>query len=342
MNILITGGAGYIGSHTAKQLLENTNYHISILDNLSTGSNQTLKTLSKIRHFEFTKLDLKDFNEISIYLSKNDFDIIFHFSASIIVPESVKDPIKYYMNNTINTTNLLKLAIEHKINRFIFSSTAAVYGEPLCDYENGIDENYPTNPINPYGKSKLMSEDIIQDIAKSNSEFKYIIFRYFNVSGADMHFDKTDRLSPRIGQSSKKATNLIKIASLCGSKKINKMYIFGDDYDTNDGTCERDFIHVDDLASAHIEAIRYLDDFDSDIFNVGYKKGYSVKDVIKTMKDVSKNDFQVDIADKRVGDPSTVIADNTKILHKMNWVPKYDNLDLICKSSYEWEINSSD
>ncbi len=338
LNILITGGAGYIGSHVAKQLLETTAHRITILDNLSTGSTKTLDTLRSIRDFTFIELDLKEFARVADVLNANKFDTIIHFAASIVVPESVENPLKYYMNNTVNTTNLIKCAVESKVQRFIFSSTAATYGEPAEVPENGIDENYPTNPINPYGMSKLMSERVIQDTALAHPDFKYVIFRYFNVAGADIHYDDT-KLSPRIGQSFPNATHLIKIASECAVGKREKMAIFGDDFSTSDGTGVRDYIHVDDLADAHIKAIDYLQENNSDIFNAGYGKGYSVKEVIETMKKVTNTNFPVDMAPRRAGDPAALISNNTKIKTKMNWIPKYDNIALICQSAFEWEKN---
>lgn len=336
LNILITGGAGYIGSHVAKQLLETTAHRITILDNLSTGSTKTLDTLRSIRDFTFIELDLKEFARVADVLNANNFDTIIHFAASIVVPESVENPLKYYMNNTVNTTNLIKCAVESKVQRFIFSSTAATYGEPAEVPANGIDEAYPTNPINPYGMSKLMSERVIQDTALAHPDFKYVIFRYFNVAGADIHYDDT-KLSPRIGQSFPNATHLIKIASECAVGKREKMAIFGDDFSTSDGTGVRDYIHVDDLADAHIKAIDYLQENNSDIFNAGYGNGYSVKEVIETMKKVTNTDFTVDMAPRRAGDPAALISNNTKIKTKMNWIPKYDDLALICESAYEWE-----
>ena len=338
MKILITGAAGYIGSHVAKQLLETTAHAITILDNLSTGSTKTLDTLNGIREFTFVKLDLKEFDKVEELLEKNRFDTIIHFAASIVVPESVENPLKYYMNNTVNTTNLVKCAVQTEVTKFIFSSTAATYGEPASLPESGIDENYPTSPINPYGMSKLMSERVIQDTASAHKDFKFVIFRYFNVAGADINYEEK-QLSPRIGQSFPNATHLIKIASECAVGKREKMAIFGDDFDTADGTGVRDYIHVDDLADAHIKAIEYLEDSDSDIFNAGYGKGFSVKEVIEYMKKVTNTDFQVDISPRRLGDPASLISNNSKIKTKMNWVPKYNDLELICKSAYEWEKN---
>jgi UDP-glucose 4-epimerase len=192
-----------------------------------------------------------------------------------------------------------------------------------------INEEFPTIPINPYGQSKLFSEKIIQDTAFANPDFKYVIFRYFNVAGAS-----PDLI---IGQKTKNATHLIKVASECACGKRDKMYIFGTDYPTPDGTCIRDYIHVMDLADAHIKALDYLDTNESDIFNVGYGKGASVKEVIDTVKKVSGVDFKVEITGRRAGDPAMLISDNQKIIQKMKWQPKYDDLEFICKTAYEWE-----
>lgn len=333
MKILITGGAGYIGSHTAKQLIENRECDITIIDNLSTGVISAIETLKNIHkeagnrgEFDFIQADLKDFGVIEGIFKAKKFDAVIHFAASIVVPESVKNPIKYYMNNTVNTTNLIKLAVENGVKKFIFSSTAAVYGEPE---EIPVKETTPTNPINPYGMSKLMSEIVLRDTANAHPDFKYVILRYFNVAGADAKI--------RLGQSFPDATHLIKVAAETAVGKRDKMYIFGTDYPTPDGTGIRDYIHVDDLADAHILALDYLDNNDSDIFNCGYGRGYSVKEVIQTMKKVSGVDFQVQVAPRREGDPSILIADNTKIKEKMGFKPKYDNLEFICKTALEWE-----
>ncbi|WP_028950948.1 UDP-glucose 4-epimerase GalE [Sulfurihydrogenibium subterraneum] len=333
MNILITGGAGYIGSHVVKQLLEETDYKITIIDNLSTGSIKTIKTLrdiaklsNKDNNLDFIEADLSNFSLIEGIIKAKKFDAVIHFAASIIVPESVKNPIKYYMNNTVNTTNLIKLCIENNVNKFIFSSTAAVYGQPD---EIPVKETTPTKPINPYGMSKLMSETVLKDCGLAYPEFKYVILRYFNVAGADIKI--------RIGQRFPNATHLIKVAAETAVGKREKMYIFGTDYPTKDGTCIRDYIHVDDLAEAHIKALEYLNDNNSDVFNCGYGYGYSVLEVINTMKEVSGVDFKVEITGRREGDPAILIADNSKIKEKMKWQPKYNDLKLICKTALEWE-----
>jgi len=328
MNILVTGGAGYIGSHVVKQILEYTPHQVTIIDNLSTGlikTVETLKTISKDR-LKFIHSDLKNFSEIEGIFKSNQFDAIIHFAASIVVPESVENPLKYYLNNTVNTTNLINLAVKYCVNRFIFSSTAAVYGEPE---EVPVKETTPTKPINPYGMSKLMSENVLRDSASAYDRFKYVILRYFNVAGADVKI--------RIGQSFPNATHLIKVAAESAVGKREKMFIFGEDYNTKDGTCIRDYIHVDDLADAHLKALEYLKEKDSNIFNCGYGYGYSVKEVIDTMKKVSGVDFKIETAGRRAGDPAILIADNNKIKTVMGWTPKFNDLELICTTALEWE-----
>lgn len=362
MTILITGGAGYIGSHVVKQLLETTDYNIVVLDNLSTGSQKTLDTLQSIaednssssnhNRLKVVIEDLKNFSKISNIFDSISFDAILHFAASVVVPESVENPLKYYLNNTVNTTYLIECAVKHNVKKFIFSSTAAVYGAPNDLSKVGVDETYPTNPINPYGRSKLMSEKVLYDTALVESGFNYVIFRYFNVAGADIHYDKTKKLVPRIGQRSPNATHLIKIASECAEKKRDEMFVFGNDFDTEDGTGVRDYIHVDDLASAHIKAIDYLEEENkSDIFNLGYGVGYSVNEVIETMKNVSKFDFTVEVTTRRRGDPAWLVADNSyykqafsKYFELENQpIFKYNNIKTICESAYQWEkiTNSS-
>ncbi len=350
-HILVTGGAGYIGSHVVKQLIEYTDHDITIIDNLSTGHIQTIQTLesmiaekkkskAEVNSLNFIQVDLADFTAIEKIFVANRFDALIHFAASIVVPESVENPLKYYMNNTVNTTHIIKLCNDYKVAKMIFSSTAAVYGEP--DSENiPVKESCPLNPINPYGWSKRMSEQVIRDAAFANSDFRYVIFRYFNVAGAD--------IQNRIGQSFPNATHLIKVAAQTVIGEREKMAIFGEDYETPDGTCIRDYIHVDDLAFSHLMALEYLEENESDTFNVGYGLGFSVKEVISTMKEVSGVDFKVDMAPKRAGDPALLISDNSKILNAWESLkesslktkhPKlfqYDDLKLICKTALDWE-----
>lgn len=336
--LLITGGAGYIGSHVVKQCLEHTNHHVTVVDNLSTGSKATLATLQKIRPFTFIHAELSDTDTIKDVLISQKIDTILHFAASIVVPESVENPLKYYLNNTVNTTHLIQLAIETKVKKFIFSSTAAVYGNPLDIPSTGITETDPTHPINPYGMSKLMSERVLQDAAIAHPGLKFVIFRYFNVAGADMH-KENGQLAPRIGQSFPNATHLIKIASECAVGKRESMSVFGTDYPTPDGTGIRDYIHVDDLAKAHLLAVEYLDHHPSDVFNVGYGRGFSVREVIRAVERVSGVSLTVNEAPRRAGDGAVLISDNRKIKDKMGWVPAFEDLEGICGSVVGWEIN---
>ncbi|WP_200763251.1 UDP-glucose 4-epimerase GalE [Nitrosophilus alvini] len=339
MNILITGGAGYIGSHVAKQICTYTDHNITILDNCSTGFESTVQKLQELfaGRITFIKADLSDWEMIDEIFRLNRFDAVIHFAASLVVPESVENPLKYYLNNTANTSNLVKICIKQGVNRFVFSSTAAVYGEPEL-LEDGIREEYETRPINPYGRSKLMSEWVLEDTAKAYKDFRYIALRYFNVAGADIFYENS-KLAPRIGQSTKNATHLIKVAAETALGKREKMYIFGDDYPTPDGTCIRDYIHVDDLSNAHISALNYLSTNTNThtIFNVGYGRGFSVKDVIETMKRVSGVNFAVEIADRRPGDPAILVSNSDKIKETIGWKAQFDDLELICKSALEWE-----
>jgi len=328
MNILITGGASYIGSHVVKQLLDSKRHNITVLDSFKTGFEYTIETLKSFGEFEFIEQDLSKWDEVEAILQKNQFDVVIHFAASLLVGESVENPLKYYMNNTCNTANLVNLSNKYGVKKFIFSSTAAVYGEPSSD-KMPLVETELTNPINPYGNSKLMSEQIIKDTASANKEFKYVVLRYFNVAGAE------ESLS--IGECHEPETHLIPLVVKTALGKRDKIFIFGDDYNTPDGTCIRDYIHVDDLASAHISALDYLDENDSEVFNCGYGHGFSVKEVIDMVKKVSEADFEVEVAPRRAGDPAILIADNKKILQKTNWKPKYDDLEFICKTALEWE-----
>ena len=326
MNILITGGAGYIGSHVLKALLEKNSDKITVIDNFYSGSRDALVALESVGKFEFIKCDLADTDLLEEIFSTHKFDAIIHFAAYIEVFESMQNPLKYYLNNTANTANLINLALKFGVKKFIFSSTAATYGEP----ENGVVcENSPQNPINPYGNSKLMSEQILKDAAAANSDFKFGILRYFNVAGAS--------LDGLIGQNYPNATHLIKVATQTITGKRANMSIFGRDYDTKDGTCIRDYIHIEDLADAHLAVLDYLDDNDSDIFNVGYGHGFSVLEVINMAKKISGVGFEVMDAPRRLGDPAILIADSLKLRDLTSWKPKKDSLETIISSALAWE-----
>jgi UDP-glucose 4-epimerase len=340
MNVLVTGGAGYIGSHVVKQLIEETDCSVTILDNLSTGHSATVESLKKIfdqnrrsdRKFVFIQVDLCEFDNVDKIFKENSFDALIHFAASIVVPESVENPLKYYMNNTVNTTNVINMCVKHGVAKMIFSSTAAVYGDAK---EIPVKETTPTNPINPYGWSKLMSEQVIKDTCTAHKEFNAVILRYFNVAGSDQ--------KNRIGQSFPNATHLIKVAAQTALGKREKILLFGDDYKTKDGTCERDYIHVDDLASAHLKALEYLGQENREtpaVFNVGYGHGFSVAEVMDTMKEVSGVDFCVEKVPRRAGDAAVIVSDNSKVRKVLGWEPKYDDIRLICQTALNWEKTS--
>lgn len=326
MKILITGGAGYIGSHVLKQLLESGKHEICVVDNLYSGKISAIESLEKIAKFDFFKIALEDTAELAKLIVARKFDAVIHFAAFIEVAESVAKPLKYYLNNTANTANLVKLCVESGVKYFIFSSTAATYGEP----ESGVvSETSPQNPINPYGSSKLFSEQIIKDACAASS-MKYGILRYFNVAGAS-----SDGI---IGQNYPNATHLVKVACECACGKREKMSIFGDDYASKDGTCERDYIHVEDLASAHLAVLEYLENKQkSDIFNVGYGKGFSVKEVIECAKKVSGVNFKVENAPRRAGDPAVLISNASKIRTQTSWKPAHESLEEIISSALAWE-----
>ena len=332
-HFLFTGAAGYIGSHSAYYFLKHSDCRIVIIDNLSTGFLQNINFLQEKfpNRIEFIQGNLNDEKTLCAVFSRCHFNAIIHFAASLIVSESVQQPLKYFNNNVANTINLLQIAQNFNVNHFLFSSTAAVYGEPKN--KEKIKENTPKIPINPYGESKLMIEKILQALEVANPKFKSVILRYFNVAGALMDDNA-------LGQRTKNATHLIKVACECACGKRKKMQIFGEDYPTKDGTCVRDYIHIDDLASAHFWALKALIDRNiSEIYNVGYGKGFSVKEVIDCVKKVSGKNFLAESAPRREGDPSVLVSDNQKILTHTQWKPKYDDLEIICKSAYLWEEN---
>lgn len=320
MTILVTGGAGYIGSHVVS-LLGEQNEDIVILDNLSTGRKENVL---------FGKLivgDLKDQNILEKIFSEYKIEAVIHFAGSIVVPESVEKPTEYYFNNTALSLNLINTCLKYKTPHFIFSSTAAVYGLPA----GGIaSEETPTNPINPYGRSKLMTEWMLQDTAFAHQHFTYVALRYFNVAGAS----KTGK----IGQSTPRATHLLKTAAEVVTNKRSKMSIFGTDYNTPDGTCIRDYIHVDDLAQAHIDALKYLrSGKSSQVLNCGYGHGFSVKEVLSEVEKYIGSKLSVEIVGRRAGDAESLVSKANKIKEVLKWSPQYDNLPYIVKTAIEWE-----
>ena len=319
MSILVTGGAGYIGSHVVS-LLGVQKEDIIIFDNLSTGKKEN------ILFGELVIGDLNDKDAIDKVFKKYEIDAVMHFAGSIVVPESVENPTWYYQNNTENSLNLIKACLKHKVSKFIFSSTAAVYGMP----ESGVaSEDTATHPINPYGRSKLMTEWMLEDTSNAH-HFNYVALRYFNVAGAS----KTGK----IGQSTPKATHLLKTAAEVVTKKRDKMMVFGTDYKTKDGTCIRDYIHVDDLAQAHLDALEYLSNGGkSQVLNCGYGHGFSVKEVIAAVEAMTNEKLNVEMGPRRAGDAVELISRAEKIKDILGWKPQYDDLTLIVKSALEWE-----
>lgn len=318
--ILVTGGAGYIGSHVCKAL-DRAGFEIVVLDNLSTGNR------GAVQWGEFIKGDLVDRELLDSLFQQYRFLAVMHFAGSIKVPESVENPQKYYGNNTRNSFNLIECCKQHNVNNFIFSSTAAVYGELVDGYAS---EDLPLNPINPYGRSKLMTEWMLQDLSQSKNDFNYIALRYFNVSGGDPEGD--------IGQAFPEPFHLINIACEVAAGNREKAFIFGTDYPTEDGTCERDYIHVSDLADAHVKALEYVvEQKESMAVNCGYGHGFSVKAVLAEVKRATQVDFPVENAPRRAGDPAILVSKVDKIKKTLNWTPQYDDLSLIIKTAYEWE-----
>ncbi len=318
--VLVTGGAGYIGSHVVRQLGE-AGYDVVVYDNCSTGS------ASAVLFGKLIVGDLADLDRLYKVFATHQFTAVLHFAASLIAPESVINPLDYYANNTRNTLNLLRCCDAFGIDKIIFSSTAAVYGEPA---HNPVTEETPTLPINPYGRSKLMSEWLIQDTSKA-SHLRHVILRYFNVAGADP--------SGQIGQMNLEATHLIRAACDAALSRKPGVRIFGTDFPTPDGTGIRDYIHVEDLASAHLAALHYLEaGHESQVLNCGYGQGYSVRQVIDRVKAISGVDFSVIETDRRPGDPACVTACADRIRQVLDWQPRYDDLDTIVRTALYWEI----
>lgn len=327
--ILITGGAGYIGSHTVLNLIEKTDYKIIIFDNLENGHIETINTLLEINPDKiiFEKGDLRNIKDIENVFNKYSIDGVIHFAAFALVEESVKNPSKYYRNNIYGTLNLLDTMIKYNVKRIVFSSTCATYGDIVG--QTPIDEKHPQNPINPYGYSKLAVERIMDDYDKAY-KLKSIRLRYFNVAGADE--------KGRIGEWHEPETHLIPNILKSNDNKV--FTIFGDDYETRDGTCIRDYVNVLDLAEAHRLSYEYLiKENKTDVFNIGTGEGYSVKEVFETCERVLNKKIPVEINGRRAGDPAVLYADIGKVKNVLGWKPEKSLEDSI-KSAYLWYINS--
>ena len=320
MSVLVTGGAGYIGSHMVLELVD-AGERVVVVDNLSTGFKWAVAPQA-----ELVVGDVGDDDLVRAVIRRHNVSAIIHFAGSIVVPESVSDPLGYYLNNTVKSRALIESAVKTGVKHFIFSSTAAVYGNPT---ENPVSEAASPAPMSPYGSSKLMTEIMLRDTAHAH-DLEAVALRYFNVAGADPQ--------GRSGQSTPNATHLIKVACETALGKRAGMEVFGTDYPTPDGTCIRDYIHVKDLARAHMSALDYLrKGGKTDIFNCGYSKGYSVLEVIEAVKRASEVDFPVKLSPRRPGDPAAILAASAKIRETLGWVPQHDDLDNIVAQALAWE-----
>jgi UDP-glucose 4-epimerase len=319
MKILIVGGAGYIGSHMIKRF-QSTDYQIEVLDNLSTGFKENSQ------NYKLHTCELSNKDQVYKILKDNKYAAVMHFASSINVGESYNNPIKYYENNVTNTLNLLECMIDLKILNFIFSSTAAVYGEPE---KTPIKEEQILSPVNPYGNTKAIVEKILNDYDKSYG-LKYISLRYFNACGA--HIDGT------IGEKHNPETHLIPLILQAASGRRNNFKIYGDDYNTKDGTCIRDYIHVMDIAEAHLLSLeKLIQTQNSHIFNIGNNQGYSIREIMVAVEEVTQMKIPHEISERRKGDPAELIADNKKITKELNWSAKYSDLKTIINTAWEWE-----
>lgn len=321
MAVLVTGGAGYIGSHMVLALLDAGHEEVVVLDDLSTGFDWAVPD-----GVTLVVGDVADQDLVTRTIREHRIDALAHFAAKIVVPESVSDPLGYYLANTVKTRALIEAAVKAGVRHVIFSSTAAVYGEPESV---PVTETVTLNPINPYGRSKLMSEWMIADAASALA-FSYVVLRYFNVAGADP--------KGRSGQSSPNATHLIKVATQAALGQRERLDVYGTDYPTPDGSCLRDYIQVSDLAEAHRLALDHLrDGGESLVLNCGYGRGYSVLEVVEVVKKVSGKDFTVKICPRRAGDPARIVAGADKIRDRLGWVPRYDDLETIVTQALAWE-----
>jgi UDP-glucose 4-epimerase len=321
MAVLVTGGAGYIGSHMVLALLDRGE-KVTVLDNLSTGVWWVVPP-----EVDFIKGDIGDEALVDAILGRGEYDTIIHFAGSIVVPDSVADPLGYYLNNTVKSRSLMAAAVRHKVPRFIFSSTSAVYGNPAVV---PVTEEAAPNPMSPYGASKLMTEWMLRDCAVAYG-LGYVALRYFNVAGADPQ--------GRSGQSTPNAIHLIKVASQTALGQREFMEVYGRDYPTPDGTCIRDYIHVSDLVDAHAAALDYLrQGGDSGIFNCGYGRGFSVLEVIAAVERASGKKINVKDAPRRAGDPASIVAVADRARQVLGWKPTRDDLNGIVASALAWEV----
>lgn len=318
--VLLTGGAGYIGSHAVLAFSE-AGYRVVVVDDLSTGIRQNLP-----RDVPFVEGDVADMRLVESVVRQHQVQQIVHFAGSIVVPESVENPLAYYRNNTAASRNLLEVAVRTGVSRFVFSSTAAVYGEPEVV---PVREDSPLEPTNPYGRSKLMTEWMLRDVAAAH-DLKYVALRYFNVAGADPQ--------GRTGQSTPRATHLIKVACEAAVGARPFLQVFGNDYPTADGTCVRDYIHVTDLAAAHVCALHHLlGGGDNLVLNCGYGHGFSVREVLETVQRVAGRRLDIRDAPRRPGDPGRLVSDAGLIRRTFSWQPQFDDLDIIVRSALGWE-----
>ena len=325
MTILVTGGAGYIGSHMVLRFCD-AGEDVVVYDNLSTGRRELVDPRAG-----FVEGALEDHSKLIACIRENGVKDVVHFAGSIIVPESIADPLKYYRNNTSVSRGLIDVAVQEGLENFIFSSTAAVYGSVGAE---PVLEDAPKVPLSPYGTSKLMTEWMLRDVAHA-TDLKYGIFRYFNVAGADPH--------GRSGHSGKDATHLIKVACKAALGQLDHVAVFGSDFDTVDGTGVRDYIHVTDLVDAHALLLTYLrDGGENTTMNCGYGQGSTVRQVIAMVKDVSGVDFEVRDAPRRAGDPASVVANVERIHHTLDWTPGYNDLRAMIESAYAWELKTAE
>lgn len=331
MTVLVTGGAGYIGSHAAVELLEN-GYDIVVVDNLSNSSREAINRVKELtgKDFPFYEYDLLDYDAIEEVFRKHDFDSVIHFAGLKAVGESVEIPLKYYHNNITGTLNLCRIMQKYGVKKMVFSSSATVYGNPE---RVPIDESFPLQATNPYGRTKLMIEEILRDLHVADNSWRIALLRYFNPIGAHK--------SGRIGENPRGIpNNLMPYITQVAVGKREKLYVFGDDYDTHDGTGVRDYIHVVDLVRGHIKALEYLDKHEGvEAFNLGTGTGYSVLDIVKTFSEVNGVEIPYEITDRRPGDVAICYANPAKANRLLNWKAEYD-LKQMCEDSWRWQVQN--